>query len=1490
MTSVAPFVPSTKEATNYERLCRLLVDVGSQVVRETFDRVRPPGSLHTVLADPAVHAKLQSLRKKRVLSTPQWRKLYPVIKSSVSSRDFDPTLLVILLRNICSLVPPATGWDNLPLLTDTTLEADIARIKFYRDTIYHSHGSDASLDDVLFSVYWKEIKDTLVRLGGAYYRDAIDVFENETMDPDFEEHYQELLKQWVEDEESIKDKLDEDERRNKLSKLDDLEESNVNSERETGMKETKSLECPPRLNIKIPTMSDLPNTSYPWNIVDLPINILIMTVEDCEFLSCFFYLDKPFKSYHKDIGYVYFGSVGSDHGKKRKIALMKCSKGSADPGSSLSVVKDAVRVLRPRAVFSVGACSGLNPGKTKLGDVVVSSKLITPSYKTPPGRDIGNLIKHIADGWTAPLENPDEQEVRVHCDGVVLSIQKDDSGGWQYEEIMQRYPEATAVEMEGRGVFAAAHDLKTEWVVVKGIKDYADGSHSPNDQTGAFACVMAASVVANILSDPVIFEEWPHYNPDANGSFMPAVSAYTKALKASIKSQTEFQPKLMASPTISNPRTDDIFTNLLIQHGRKTLYKKDATSTRQEWLNYYDMTLARGELLDYYDVTLARGELLDYYGQVSGTRVKSCEEIFVCGTEGEPNPKSILVTGKAGIGKSLFSQKLVRDWADDKLFQSQANLKTPDIKFAYLLTFRQLNLLGNDRFSLRELLNCSSTLDENSNLDNSLFEYLVNHPEEVLIILDGYDEYSLRDYIASSSEEQYPNNASEEMPVAALCAKLIKGKMMRESVVMITSRPDESDKMGGIHFDRYVEITGFSPEQVEEYIVKYFKENETMKNSVLEHVMNNDNLVSFAHIPVLCFLMCFYLEYTLRESKSTDLPVSATEIYSDVVNIFELKHNAESEYKTKGIPEKHKVSDVIESTLDKLSELAAQLLLQQRPIFDERDMKENFKLEEIEKLKGSGLLHCGPPFRKSAFETTKQLSFTHLTIQEFLAARWFVMRNEIPKETVSEMVMLFIAGILSKKKDDKLMERLLESISITTKPVRVRAKLLSEYQDKDFAKNVIINHPQHYSDMNFTNLNDVGCIAISFLLDVISELNEEEAATAQHERSKQSFNVNSLAIIESALTLSGIKRICKSLEKEHCAVTELLLWMAFNHFSDTVIIRLCEALQHSSCKVTTLNLIGNQITDTGVPRLCEALQHPSCKVTTLNLSYNPITDTGVASLCEALQHPSCNVTTLNLIGNQITDTGVASLCEALQHPSCKVTTLNLSYNPITDTGVPRLCEALQHPSCKVTTLNLSYNPITDTGVASLCEALQHPSCNVTTLNLSGNQITDTGVTRLREALQHPSCKVTTLNLSGNQITDTGVTRLCEALQHPSCNVTTLHLSKNQITDTGVANLCEALQHPSCKVTTLELNYNQITDTDVAKLCAALQHSSCKVTTLNLGCNQITDTGVAILCEALKLSNCKLISLRLWGNHISEESKKSLSTLVQQHRPGFKLDI
>ena len=63
------------------------------------------------------------------------------------------------------------------------------------------------------------------------------------------------------------------------------------------------------------------------------------------------------------------------------------------------------------------------------------------------------------------------------------------------------------------GVYAAAaHDFKTEWVVVKGIKDFVDETQSSSRKWQQIACVMAASVVANILNDSVIFQDWPYFN------------------------------------------------------------------------------------------------------------------------------------------------------------------------------------------------------------------------------------------------------------------------------------------------------------------------------------------------------------------------------------------------------------------------------------------------------------------------------------------------------------------------------------------------------------------------------------------------------------------------------------------------------------------------------------------------------------------------------------------------------------------------------------------------------------------------------------------------------------------------------------------------------------------------------------------------------------------------------------------------------------------
>jgi len=205
MACAAPTASSCKETTNYARLCRLLVDVGTQALRDTFDAIHAPATFHRVLTGNKT--MLQSLRTRKIINPIQWGKLFPAIPNSVSSRDFDVTLLMVLLRNICGLLSPITGWDTLPAVTDVTREADIARVKYFRNTVY-AHAQHASVDDVTFNTYWQDIRDTLVRLGGVKYKAAIDNLETECMDPDIEDHYKELLNQWKRDENSLKDQLE----------------------------------------------------------------------------------------------------------------------------------------------------------------------------------------------------------------------------------------------------------------------------------------------------------------------------------------------------------------------------------------------------------------------------------------------------------------------------------------------------------------------------------------------------------------------------------------------------------------------------------------------------------------------------------------------------------------------------------------------------------------------------------------------------------------------------------------------------------------------------------------------------------------------------------------------------------------------------------------------------------------------------------------------------------------------------------------------------------------------------------------------------------------------------------------------------------------------------------------------------------------------------------------------------------------------------------
>ena len=206
---------ATDEKANFQRLTRLLMRGGLALLKEVFDSIHPPPNFPAVLSNPVIKTQLQTLRRNRVLTHPEWNCLYNPsgLGTYGKSTDFDISLLCKLLREICSLTPPATGWDILPNSTDHSLEADLARIKFYRNKIYgHNHSMEITNAD--FEKLWMEISEALLRIASSIssakrdeWKKSIEKFFLEPLTPDAEECVDEL-RLWHKKDMETKDEIE----------------------------------------------------------------------------------------------------------------------------------------------------------------------------------------------------------------------------------------------------------------------------------------------------------------------------------------------------------------------------------------------------------------------------------------------------------------------------------------------------------------------------------------------------------------------------------------------------------------------------------------------------------------------------------------------------------------------------------------------------------------------------------------------------------------------------------------------------------------------------------------------------------------------------------------------------------------------------------------------------------------------------------------------------------------------------------------------------------------------------------------------------------------------------------------------------------------------------------------------------------------------------------------------------------------------------------
>ena len=349
-------------------------------------------------------------------------------------------------------------------------------------------------------------------------------------------------------------------------------------------------------------------------------------------------------------------------------------------------------------------------------------------------------------------------------------------------------------------------------------------------------------------------------------------------------------------------------------------------------------------------------------------------EVFE-GDEDHPIRRRILVYGRPGIGKSTFTQKVAVDWANGR--------KKILEKFNLLLLIRLRDVCGIS--DLCTMLKTAELLSADDPMAvNNLCEYVRQNQEKVLLILDGYDEYS----------------GDKSSPIH----QIWRGSQLRDCCVMITTRPVKEDELR-VPSHAQFELNGFdSWEQKKQFASKILPDEEDVKG-LLEYLRKHD-LEEMAEIPLLLLMLCL-----LWKKKKPQLPTSRAEIYVEFIQTL-LDHMA---IKDSDNVATDKSIDEYQEELSKIGKLAFDALLEDCLNFNFSKFPPGDLFEK--------LIHVGffQVSKRSALNREKIVYFLHKSVQEFLAA-WFIVQEMKVKKNETVTCLSGMDTFEKSKKMDEVLK------------------------------------------------------------------------------------------------------------------------------------------------------------------------------------------------------------------------------------------------------------------------------------------------------------------------------------------------------------------------------------------------------------------------------------------------------------------------------------
>ncbi|XP_035854185.1 NACHT, LRR and PYD domains-containing protein 12-like isoform X2 [Sander lucioperca] len=716
-----------------------------------------------------------------------------------------------------------------------------------------------------------------------------------------------------------------------------------------------------------------------------------------------------------------------------------------------------------------------------------------------------------------------------------------------------------------------------------------------------------------------------------------------------------------------------------------------------------------------------------------------CSDIFKALPDQQKHIRVVMMIGVAGVGKTFSVQKFCLDWAE--------GLENQDVDLVIPLSFRELNLIKDEQYSLLELLRVF-----HPTLQEVTAEQLAG--SKVLFIFDGLDESRLS---LDFNKRKVVSDVSQKSSVNVLLTNLIEGKLLPSALVWITSRPAAANQIPPACVDRVTEVRGFTDDQKEEYFRKRVSDEE-LSSRIISHIKTSRSLHIMCLIPVFCWITATVLDHMLTTDQRGELPKTLTDMYSHFLLV-------QTKRKKLKYAEGHETSpqeltEADREVLLKLGRLAFEQLEKGNIMFYQEDL-ERCGLDVTEASLYSGV--CSEIFKRESVIFQKTVyCFVHLSVQEFLAAvylfhcytnrniqvledflgkdfkhrdsntesflekisKLFGMKDNYPSLDVFlkramekslesknghlDLFVRFLHG-LSLESNQRLLGGLLGQTDNSPEIIQRAINNLKEINSDGISPDRSINifhcltemndHSVHQEIQEFLKskkrsekkLSVIHCSALAYMLQMSEEV-LDELDLSQYNTSD-----------EGKLRLVPAVRNCRKARLWSCGLSEISC------------SSLASALKSNPSHLRELDLGGNNLKDSAVKQLCAGLESPNCRLETLRLRGCGLSKISCAALASALKFNPSHLMELDLGLNQLKDSGVKLLCGFLESPNCRLETLRLFSCGLSEISCAALVSALKSNPSHLKKLDLGYNNLKESDVKQLCDLKESPDCRLETL-------------------------------------------------------------------------------------------------------------------------------------------------------------------------------